>query len=390
MAGVPIPAATAGIPGMPETDLTNDHKALTEDQAARRYFRKFGRITELLTGVAGAMAKEGGISPLDAEVLADYVAAIASTFRALSMKYLIAGRLKSGARHLTIDYHESGFPVFQEIVTLANDTAQAGTHLASLPAAPALKDQMVKVILSERRAPVELQYALSQRLYFERLAKGGLFFAQMHPQARWLEDLPNGRRHFLVHWAVYDTQMNVPVVYLMEVEDSAARRPCRRTSARWPRCSRHLMAQSIGGLKLLTIAKGFDQDFEDAASEAPAAASSLGRCIRRPSPCKPGRSARCWRRRRPPKAKIGRWSGRRGTGERAGRGREGLVFWNRDAEVFKLDPVTGGPRLGATATGCLILPRRPFQVWPRKTHAGSARCGSMSWGPVGRVIPMQN
>ena len=41
---------------MPETDLTNDHKALTEDQAARRYFRKFGRITELLTGVAGTMA----------------------------------------------------------------------------------------------------------------------------------------------------------------------------------------------------------------------------------------------------------------------------------------------------------------------------------------------
>lgn len=247
---------------MPDLDLTTDHKALDDDIAARRYFKKFDRITRMMSGVTAEMASERSFSALEREIVEGYVRAVSSTFRALSMKYLIAGRLKTGARHLTIDFHESGFPVFQEIVTLANDSAQAATHLAGLPEAAKLKDEMVKVILSERRVPLELQYALSQRLYFERLAKQGLFFAQMHPQAQWMEDLPDGRRRFMLHWAAYDSQINVPIVYLMEVEDSG-RTALPKDSARWPGVQTHLLAQSVSGLKLLTIAKGFDSDFDD-------------------------------------------------------------------------------------------------------------------------------
>lgn len=373
---------------MPETDLTNDHKALTEDQAARRYFRKFGRITELLTGVAGAMAKEGGISPLDAEVLADYVAAIASTFRALSMKYLIAGRLRTGARHLTIDFHESGFPVFQEIVTLANDTAQTAQHLANLPAADVLKDQMVKIILSERRAPVELQYALSQRLYFERLAKGGLFFAQMHPQARWLEDLPNGRRKFLVHWAVYDSQMNVPVVYLLDCEDSA-RTALPKDSARWPAVQAHLLAQSVGGLKLLTIAKGFDKDFETLHPKR------LRRLFLGPM------YSQAYTLQTGPIRDVL-------ADARAGEGEDWALAWTTEelvservevekgwftateSEVFKLDPLTGGTEAGATTTvRSLIVPERVFQALAEKDPEGFRKVRKYVVGKDGRVA-MQN
>ena len=373
---------------MPETDLTNDHKALTEDQAARRYFRKFGRITELLTGVAGAMAKDGGISALDAEVLTNYVAAIASTFRALSMKYLIAGRLKTGARHLTIDFHESGFPVFQEIVTLANDTAQAGTHLAGLPAAPALKDEMVKVILSERRAPVELQYALSQRLYFERLAKGGLFFAQMHPQAHWLEDLPNGRRKFLIHWAVYDSQMNVPVVYLLESEDSD-RTALPKDSARWPAVQAHLLAQSVGGLKLLTIAKGFDQDFETLHPKR------LRRIFLGPMYSQaytlqtgPIRDVLAEARAGEGEDWALAWTTEELVSERA----EVEKGWFSDSEtqVFKLDPLTGGAEAGASSTlRSLILPERVFQALAEKDPDGFRKVRKYVVGRDGRVA-MQN
>jgi hypothetical protein len=38
-----------------------------------------------------------------------------------------------------------------------------------------------------------------------------------------------------------------------------------------PKVSQRLMAQSVGGLKLLTMAQGFDKDFEDAAPQTPAA-----------------------------------------------------------------------------------------------------------------------
>ncbi|MBC7140552.1 MAG: hypothetical protein H5U18_00050, partial [Rhodobacteraceae bacterium] len=206
---------------MPEPDLTTDHKVLDDDLAARRYFAKFERITRLLSGVAGEMEKDRAFSAMDADVLEVHVRAIARTFKALSLKYLVSGRIDGiGQKHLTIDLHESGFPIFQELVTMANDAAQAGRHLEGMPEAARLKDEMVRQIVGERAVPTRLQYALSQRLYYEALLKGGLYFAQMHPQAEFIAEVSGGRRGYLVHWGVYDSQLNVPVLYLMEVVDS--------------------------------------------------------------------------------------------------------------------------------------------------------------------------
>lgn len=370
---------------MPDLDLTADHKALDDDVAARRYFRKFGRITQLLTGVTGAMAKDGGLSAQEAEALSAYIGAIASTFRALSMKYLVAGRLKSGARHLTIDFHESGFPVFQEIVTLANDAAQAGTHLASLPEAGPLKDGMVKVIVGERRVPVELQYALSQRLYFERLTKGNLFLAQMHPQAKWLADLPNGRRRFLIHWAVYDSQMNVPVTYLMEVEDSG-RKALPKDEGRWPAVQAHLLAQSVGGLKLLTIAKGVDKDF-DGIHPKRLRRLFLGPMYSQAYTLQTG----------PIRDVL--------ADARAGEGEDWALAWTAEeleservevekgwfsateSEVFKLDPLSAAAESGASrVTRNLILPQRVYQAMAEKDPEGFRPVVKYIVGKDGRVV----
>jgi hypothetical protein len=370
---------------VPETDLTDDHRALTDDLAARRYFRKFGRITEFLTGVAGTMAREGGLSALEAEVLSGYIASISSTFRALSMKYLIAGRLKSGARHLTIDFHESGFPVFQEIVTLANDAAQSGSHLANLPEAAALKDGMVKVIVGERRVPVELQYALSQRLYFERLTKGGLFLAQMHPQAQWLEDLASGRRRFLIHWAVYDSQMNVPVAYLLEVEDSG-RRALPKDEARWPALQAHLLAQSVSGLKLLTIAKGVDKDFDDIHPKR------LRRLFLGPM------YSQAFTLQTGPIREVL-------ADARAGEGEDWALAWTveeleservevekgwfsaTESEVFRLDPLSAAAESGASrVVRNLILPQRVYQVLAEKDPEGFRPVVKYVVGKDGRVM----
>ncbi len=370
---------------MPDLDLTTDHKALDDDLAARRYFRKFDRITRMMTGVAGAMAGDGTLSALEAEVLGGYVAAISSAFRALSMKYLIAGRLKSGARHLTIDFHESGFPIFQEIVTMANDAAQAAAHLAGLPEADRLKEDMVKVILAERRAPVELQYALSQRLYFERLARGGLFFAQMHPEARWLEDMPNGRRRFLIHWGTYDSQMNVPVAYLMEVEDSG-RTALPKDSARWPAAQAHLLAQSVTGLKLLTIAKGFDTDFADLHpkrlrrlflgpmySSAYTLQTGPIRDVLQDARASEGDD---W---------ALAWTMEELVSERV----EVAKGWfsQSESEVFRLDPLSGGTETGATSvTRNLILPERVFQALAEKDPDGFRKVRKYVVGADGRVL----
>ncbi len=244
-------------------DLSRDHVGLTDTFAARRYFAKFEGITAHLGRVAAVMEQEGTLSRVDVKVLSAYVASIAATFRALSLKYLLTGRdTGSFFGSLAIDRVESGFPVYRELLTMANDAQQAASHLQGSHSVPDLKDAMIRQIVGDLTIPTKLQFACAQRLYYEALVKGGLFWAQNDPQAQWLRDLGPGRRHYLLHWAVYDSQVNLPTIYLMELDDSG-RTGLPIDDRRWPEAQRHLMAQSVAGLKLLTIAQGFDRDFDD-------------------------------------------------------------------------------------------------------------------------------
>jgi len=166
---------------------------------------------------------------------------------------------------ISIDKSESGFPIFQELMQMASDATQAKKHLKSLPSQERLKKDMkdmINHILTEKSSPTQLQYAMSQRIYYEYLAQENLFLTQNHPQLVWVgKDMNSGRRSYLVHWAAYDSQTNLPAVYLMELEDTASR-ALVHDERRWPQVQTHLMAQAVSGLKLLTIAKGFDSDFD--------------------------------------------------------------------------------------------------------------------------------
>jgi hypothetical protein len=225
----------------------------------RRYFAKFERITGHLGRVAGEVEAEGRLTRTEARVLGRYLAALNGTFRALSYKYLMTGRTDT-APALTFDRHESGFPVAQELMTMALDAAQVEKHLGGMASEAELKDRMVRQIVRDLSAPTALQFALSQRLFYEALAAGGLFWARNDPDAQFIEAVKD-RRHFLIHWAVWDTQTNLPVVYLFDVQDSG-KKPLPNDDRRWPLVQQSLMAQSLGGLKLLTMAQGFDKDFE--------------------------------------------------------------------------------------------------------------------------------
>ncbi|MDO8882446.1 hypothetical protein, partial [Pseudotabrizicola sp.] len=242
-----------------KAQLTNDHTELYDTLVARRYFAKFDRISGHLARVAGELESEGTLTRTEARVLGRYLTSLATTFRALSCKYLMTGRSDSPLR-LTFDRHESGFPVVQELMMMAVDAAQADKHLSGSASVEELKERMIRRIVGDLALPTDLQFALSQRMYYEALAQGGLFLARNDPDAQWIAD-KKGRRQYLVHWAVYDTQLNLPVVYLLDLEDSG-KRPLPNDDSRWPRAQHHLMAQSMAGLKLLTIAQGFDTDFD--------------------------------------------------------------------------------------------------------------------------------
>ena len=372
---------------MPDLDLTTDHKALDDDLAARRYFAKFDTITRLLSGVAGEMEKDRAFSAMDADVLEVYVRAIARTFKALSLKYLVSGRLDGiGQKHLTIDLHESGFPIFQEIVTMANDAAQAGRHLDGMPEVDRLKDEMVRQIVGERVVPTRLQYAMSQRLYYEALLKAGLFFAQMHPAAEFIAEVSGGRRGYLLHWAVYDSQLNVPVLYLMEVVDSG-RKALPADERRWPAVQAHLMAQSVGGLKLLTIARGFDTDFDDLHPKR-LRRLHLGPMYSSAFTLQTGPIREVLEEAKSPRGEDWAlaWTMEELESERVEV--EKGWFSSVEREVFRLDPFSGrGVDTGATrVTRSLILPQRPFQVLAEKDPAGFRDVRKFVVGKEGRVL----
>jgi hypothetical protein len=248
---------------VPKTDLTNDHRALNDALTARRYFAKFDRILDHLDRVAELTASKDRLGEVELNVVRGYLQALSSTFEALSNKYLMSGRVSTLLpKALNIDTTDSGFPVYAELLQMANDALQVDQHLGNLASAAELKKDMVRHILNELSTPTKLQFALSQRLYYERLAKRNLFWPQNDPQIVWLGTDDKGRRSYVIHWATYDSQVNIPTIYLMLLEDTGDT-ALPRDEKRWPQAQSHLIAQSMLALKLVTIASGFDQDFDD-------------------------------------------------------------------------------------------------------------------------------
>ena len=364
--------------------LTSDHAELYDTLTARRYFAKFERITGHLARVAAEVETEGKLTRTEARVLGVYLKAVAATFRALNHKYLMTGR-GEGAPRLTIDRHESGFPVAQELMTMAVDAQQAAKHLEGMPSETELKDRMVRQIVGDQTIPTALQFALSQRYYYEALAAGGLFWARNDPDAQWIEDL-GPRRHFLVHWAVWDTQVNLPVVYLLDIEDSG-RKPLPNDAYRWPEVQHALMAQSVGGLKLLTIATGFDKDFADLHPKR------LRRIILGPM------YSASFTLQSGPISKVLE-------GAKAPEGEDWALVWtvedlvsDREEEVkdgwfstvgrqvYKLDAVAGA-ELGATRQErMIVLPEKPYQVLVEQDPVGLRGLRKFVVGAGGRLIP---
>ncbi len=373
---------------MNAAEQTRDHVGLIDTFASRRYFRKFEGIMRHMLHVAAVMEAEGTFNSDEVAILTRYAVQLTHTFRALGHKYLLVGR-ETGRffGSLAIDARDSGFPIAQEIMTMANDAQQAARHLESLGSAEELKDEMVKVILSERRIPGKLQFALSQRLYYEELIKGQLFWVRNDPEADWLGNLPDGRRRFRVHWATYDSQVNLPVIYLMELEDSG-RIGLPKDERRWPEVQAHLSAQALGGLKLVTIARGFDEDFEDLHPKR-LRRIHLGPMYSNNYTRQAGPLRGVLAEANSPEGQDWAlvWTEEELLSDRVIEEKAGW-FSTVERQVFALDPTGGvGPDLGATRTErSLILPQRPFQVLEEKSPPGFGAVRKFVVSPQGRVL----
>ena len=167
--------------------LTDDHAELYDTAIVRRYFDKFDKITGHLARVAAELEGEGAVTKLEARVIGAYIQRLNLTFQSLGYKYLMTGRVDGPLPgKLTFDRHESGFPVAQELLVMANDAQQAEKHLAQLPSESEIKDAMIRQIVGELAFPRACNSPCRSGCITKALCGGAPFWARNDADVQWL------------------------------------------------------------------------------------------------------------------------------------------------------------------------------------------------------------
>ena len=178
-----------------------------------------------------------------------------------------------------------------------------------------------------------------------------------------------------------------PTIYVLELDDTG-RTALPKDERRWPEVQRHLMAQSLGALKLLTIARGFDESFDDLHPKrlrrfhiGPMYSHSFTR------QSGPIRDVLAEAKSPPGEDWTLAWTSEMLRSEDVTETRAGW-FSTVEREMFALDPFSGrGVDTGATETQrAIILPQRPFQVLAEKNPPGFAAVRKFVVSPGGRVL----
>lgn len=186
-----------------------------ETDAAERYF---SAITAALSGLEIFMRDDR--SPLYrhgivAKIVAEYISRLDKSFTCWRNRLGFMEAFK-------ISRAESGYPVFQNLLELENDRRQADSRLATIPSTRELRSEMADFILRHKEFPTTLQKSMAERLYLEDI-KGGETFGPftLAQTAKVSVNPKSGLPYYLVHWASFDGTANLPLVYMVTVEDSS-------------------------------------------------------------------------------------------------------------------------------------------------------------------------
>ncbi|MBZ9678400.1 hypothetical protein [Mesorhizobium sp. ES1-1] len=186
-----------------------------ENEAAARYFSS---ITAALSGLEIFMRDDR--SPLYrhgivAKIVAEYIARLERSFSCWRNRLGFMDTFR-------ISRAESGFPVFQNLLELENDRRQADSRLANIPLAGELREEMADFILRHKEFPEPLRKSMAERLYLEDVKSEQTFGPFTLAQTVKVSVNPKTERpYYLVHWATFDGSANLPLVYMVTVEDSS-------------------------------------------------------------------------------------------------------------------------------------------------------------------------
>jgi hypothetical protein len=186
-----------------------------ETDAAERYF---SAITAALSGLEIFMRDDR--SPLYrhgivAKIVAEYISRLDKSFTCWRNRLGFMETFK-------ISRAESGYPVFQNLLELENDRRHADSRLATIPSARELRAEMADFILRHKEFPTTLQKSMAERLYLEDIKSGETFGPFTMAQTAKVSVNPkSGLPYYLVHWASFDGTANLPLIYMVTVEDSS-------------------------------------------------------------------------------------------------------------------------------------------------------------------------
>jgi hypothetical protein len=148
-----------------------------------------------------------------------------------------------------------------------------------------------------------------------------------------------------------------------------------------------VLAQSVGGLKLLTIATGFDTDFEDLHPKR-LRRITLGPMYSASFTLQSGPISKVLEDARAPEGQDWAlvWTIEDLIADREEEVKDGW-FSSRPKQVFRLDPLTGADSGTTTLERMLILPERPYQVMVEQDPKGLRGVRKFIVGAGGRLIP---
>ncbi|MEM7068550.1 MAG: hypothetical protein AAF478_06660 [Pseudomonadota bacterium] len=117
---------------------------------------------------------------------------------------------------------ESGFPAYENVLDVQNDLNAAEERLKKFKDIETLKQEMVDHILTQKTFPDQLQRKVAERHYLELLLSGNHFSPLVLPKTIRVSVNPKTNRpYYVVHWGYYDGSANLPMIYMLTVEDSS-------------------------------------------------------------------------------------------------------------------------------------------------------------------------
>ena len=190
--------------------MTNPNTSQTQ-----KYFSSLGNALDGLDTYLRDEQSPAQKHHLIASVISEYLTLMHDSLDSWESKVTFQNKFR-------ISQTESGFPAFQNVLDLQNDSKDAEQRLSELRDPDVIRKAMVDHILTQRTFPVDLQKQMAERHYLELVQAGSHFAPLVLPKTVKVSVNPKTKRPFyVVHWGYYDGSANVPLIYMATIEDSS-------------------------------------------------------------------------------------------------------------------------------------------------------------------------